>query len=244
MKKTILSVIIWSLFISNAFAMDISQRREQIKKQVEKLYVIANQPINEKYGVIFDGYDITNVGMTQTDVVLKIRITQNQKYHREYNKILKNISSDNANSSDVWIWGGNYRLEAGKLVNARYLIPKDAQTPVIDEIHAQIYVNNSPVDKCREYRDNLIVDYSLVEFTKNFVILFLKAIMQRMNGAESSIDKKYNNVMIQNSKIIPPSGLPMEIKYRIADGDERELNNLQLSLDSCPASSNYEPALR
>jgi hypothetical protein len=134
--------------------------------------------------------------------------------------------------------GGKYRVEGGKLVNAQYYISKDTGIPNIDEVQAQISVNNIPVDTCREYRDNLMVNYSPTEFVKAFAFTFPKAFMQEWRGEDARIDDKWTNAGIKNSKILPPEGLPIKVAYRILDSKEiKKLANLKLTMESCGKDS-------
>jgi hypothetical protein len=167
-------------------------------------------------------------------LLLSTRITQNPFYHQAYNEILKNLSDPNGSSESAWVFGGKYRIDKGELVNMRYYVPRDANPPFVDELYVQVHVNGVPVDKCREYRDNLMVVFSTTAFVKGIAMIFPKAFMQEMKDGESKIDDKWNNAAIKNSKIIPPEGLPLRIKYRISDSkDIKNLANLKLTMESC-----------
>ena len=213
---------------------NVTQRQEQIRKLVAMLKILVSRPVNEKYGVIYEGYEIKRIGATQVDLLLNTRITQNPFYHKAYNEILKNLSDPNGSSESAWVFGGKYRIDTGKLVNVRYYVPRDANPPFVDELYAQVHVNGVPVDKCREYRDNLMVAFSTTAFVKGIAMIFPKAFMQEMNDGESKIDDKWNNAAIKKSKILPPEGLPIKIKYRISDSkDIKNLANLKLTMESC-----------
>jgi hypothetical protein len=212
---------------------NVVQRQEQMKKLAEMAKILAGRPVHEKYGVIYEGYEIIRIGVTEVDVVLNVRITVNPYYSRAYNHILKNLS-EGASSAGTLTVGGNYRIESGKLVNSRYYISKGDNVPIFDDLHARVHVNGVPVDQCREYRDNLMVAFSPAEFVKGFVMIFPKAFMREMKDEESKIDDKWNNAAIKKSRIIPPEGLPLRIKYRISDSkDIKTLWNLKLSMAGC-----------
>ena len=213
---------------------NVTQRQEQIRKLVAMLKILVSRPVNEKYGVIYEGYEIKRIGATQVDLLLSTRITQNPFYHKAYNEILKNLSDPNGSSESAWVFGGKYRIDTGKLVNMRYYVHRDANPPFVDELYAQVHVNGVPVDECREYRDNLMVAFSTTEFVKGFAMIFPKAFMQEMKDGDSKIDNKWNNAAIKNSKILPPEGLPLKIKYRISDSkDIKNLANLKLTMEAC-----------
>ncbi len=212
---------------------NVAQRQEQIKKFAEMVRILDSRPVSEKYNVIYEGYEIKRIGATQVDVILNTRISVNPFYSRAYNEILKNLS-EGGNSGEVKLLGGNYRIENGKLVNSRYYISEDARVPDVDDVQAQISVNGIPVDTCREYRDNLMVVYSPTEFVKAFASQFPKVFMQKMRDEDSKVDDKWTNSGIKNSKILPPEGLPLKIKYRISDSKEiKNLANLKLSTSNC-----------
>ena len=214
---------------------NVSKRQDQIKKLIEMLKILAERPIHEKYGIIYEGYEIQRIGAEQIDVILNTRVTINPFYSRAYNEILKNLS-EKKSSGNTWLLGGKYRLETGNLVNNRYYIPKDADIPNIDEVHAQIFINTKPTDKCREYRDNLMVVYSTTEFVKGFGKLFGKAFKQAYNEEDVTVNKKWENAAIRKSKIIPAEGLPLKIKYVIWDSTKiKDLKDLRLTIDACPA---------
>lgn len=212
---------------------NVTQRQDQIRKFADMVRILAGRPVHEKYGVIYEGYEIKRIGAKQVDLILNARITINPFYSRAYNEILKNLSEPE-DSSETWVLGGRYRLESGRLMNNRYYISKDANTPTLDEVHAQVHVNGVPVDKCREYRDNLMVVYSPAEFAKALIFAAPKAIKQSWNEEEIKVDKKWQNKGIKNSKIIPSEGLPLKIKYRISDSqDIKTLWKLKLTMKSC-----------
>ena len=212
---------------------NVAQRQEQIKKFAEMVRILDGRPVSEKYNVVYEGYEIKRIGATQVDVILNTRVSVNPFYSRAYNEILKNLS-EGANSSEVTLFGGNYRIENGKLVNSRYYVSNDARVPYVDDVQAQISVNGVPVDKCREYRDNLMVVYSPTEFVKAFATQFPKVFMQNWRGEDSKVDSKWTNTGIKDSKILPPEGLPLKVKYRISDSKEiKTLWNLKLTMVEC-----------
>ena len=212
---------------------NVTQRQDQIRKLMDMMRVLAGRPVHEKYGVIYEGYEIKRIGATQVDVILNARVTVNPFYSRAYNEILKNLS-ENEDSPETWVLGGNYRIESGRLTNNQYYISKDAKTPTVDEVHTQVHVNGVPVDKCREYRDNLMVVYSPAAFARGLITSFPRAFKQAWNEEPVTIDKKYTNAGIKNSKILPPDGLPLKIKYRISDSkDIKTLWKLKLTMENC-----------
>lgn len=218
---------------------NVTQRQEQMLKFAEMIKIMAKRPVREKYGIVYEGYEIKRINPTYVDVILNTRVTVNPFYSRAYNEILKYLSVGGWGDG-IYLLGGNYRMENGRMVNSKYYIPtRELNTPIIDEVHAQVHVNGVPVDKCREYRDNLMVAYSPTTFVKGFVTLFPKMFMKEMSkeegeDEESSKTSKWDNAGIKNSKIIPAEGLPLKIKYRISDSkDIKQLRNLKLSMDSC-----------
>ena len=213
---------------------NVTQRQDQIRKFAEMLKVLAKRPVHEKYGVIYDGYEIKRISGTQVDIVLNVRVIQNPFYHRTYNEILKNLSEPD-NSGNTWLVGGNYRIEARRLVNSKYYISRDTNRVwQVDDIHAQIQVNGTYVDKCRDYRDNLLVTFSTTDFVKSFITLFPKEFKKAWNGDDSPVDSKYNNVAIKGSKIIPPEGIPLKIKYVIKNSEDiKGLKDLKLTMGNC-----------
>lgn len=212
----------------------VIQRQDQIKKLVEMLRILASRPVSEKYFVTYEGYKIKRIGATQVDVILNVRVGINPFYHKAYNEILKNLNDPNASSETVWVFGGKYRLEAGKLVNMRYAVSKDANPPFVDELYAQIQIDEIPVDKCREYRDNLMVVFSTTQFVKGMVMILSKAFKQKVLDEEVTIDKKHNNAAITKSQIIPPEGLPLKVEYTFTDRQViKNLASLKLSINAC-----------
>ena len=213
---------------------NVEQRQDQIKKLVEMLRILYKRPVSEKYGVIYEGYEIKRIGATQVDVVLNTRVMVNPFYSRAYNEIMKNLNEGKDSlHNDVWLIGGKYRVESGRLVNNKYYISKDTNIPNIDRVDAQIYVNSTPVDSCRRYRDNLLVNFNYLELAKVFVNL-PRMFMQGWNNEEMTLDGKYDNSALKKSKVIPPEGLPLKIEYRIANSKEiKALANLKLTMRSC-----------
>jgi len=212
---------------------NVTQRQDQIRKLMDMMRILAGRPVHEKYGVIYEGYEIKRIGATQVDVILKARVTVNSFYSRAYNEILKNLS-ERENSSETWLVGGNYRIESGRLTNNQYHIADDMEASTIDDVRAQVHVNGMPVDQCRKYRDNLMVVYSPAGFAGAFVKGFPKAFKQAWNEEPLTTDKKLINVGIKNSKILPPDGLPLKIKYRIHDSkDIKSLWKLKLKMGNC-----------
>ena len=79
-----------------------------------------------------------------------------------------------------------------------------------------------------------MVVYSPSEFAKALIFAAPKAIKQAWNEEKTTIDKKWQNKGIKNSKILPPDGLPLKIKYRISDSkDIKTLWALKLTMESC-----------
>ena len=216
---------------------NVTQRQDQIRKFTDMLRILAKRPVHEKYGVIYEGYEIKRIDAKRVDLILNARITVNPFYSKAYNEILMNLSEPK-NSPETWMLGGRYRMESGRLKNNKYNISKDADTPIVDEVYAQVHVNHIPVDKCREYRDNLMVVYSPMEFAKGLALTFPKAFKQAWNEEEIVIDEKWDNKGIKNSKIIPAEGLPLKIKYNISDSqDIKTLWKLKLTMESCGKDS-------
>jgi len=213
---------------------NITQRQDQIKKLVEMLRILASRPVSEKYFVIYEGYKIKRIGATQVDVILNTRVGINPFYHKAYNEILKKLSDPAASSETVWTFGGKYRIEAGKLLNNRYNVSKDANPPFVDELYAQIQIDETPIDSCREYRDNLMVVFSTTKFIKGMVMILGKAFKQKVLDQEVTIDRKHNNAAIEKSQIIPPEGLPLKVEYTFTDRQViKNLSNLKLSINAC-----------
>ncbi len=212
---------------------NVTQRQDQIRKLMDMMRILAGRPVHEKYGVIYEGYEIKRIGATQVDVILKARVTLNSFYSRAYNEILKNLSEQD-DSSETWLVGGNYRIESGRLTNNRYYIADDMEASTIDDVRAQVHVNGMPVDQCRKYRDNLMVVYSPAGIASAFAKGFPRAFMQAWNEEPPTTDKKLTNTGIKNSKILPPDGLPLKIKYRIYNSkDIKTLWNLKLTMGNC-----------
>ena len=212
---------------------NVTQRQDQIRKLMDMMRILAGRPVHEKYGVIYEGYEIKRIGATRVDLILNARVTLNSFYSRAYNEILKHLS-ERENSSETWLVGGNYRIESGRLTNNQYHIADDMEASTIDDVRAQVHVNGMPVDQCRKYRDNLMVVYSPAGFAGAFVKGFPKAFKQAWNEEPLTTDKKLINVGIKNSKILPPDGLPLKIKYRIHDSkDIKSLWKLKLKMESC-----------
>ena len=212
---------------------NVTQRQDQIRKLMDMMRILASRPVGEKYGVLYEGYEIKRISVNHVDVILKARVTLNPFYSRAYNEILKNLS-EREGSSKTWGVGGNYRIESGRLTNDQYHIAYDIEASTIDDVRAQIHVNGMPVDQCRKYRDNLMVVYSPAGFAGAFVKGFPRAFKQAWNEEPVTVDEKYTNAGIRKSKILPPEGLPLKIKYRINDSkDIKTLWTLKLTMDNC-----------
>lgn len=213
---------------------NVTQRQDQIRKLIKMLHIMARRPIHEKYGVVYDGYEIKRISATTVDTVLSVRITQNPFYHKAYNEILKNLSEP-TNSSEVTLVAGNYKIQAGHLTNSKYYISGEGINRTdLYSVCAQIHVNGVPVDQCREYQDNLMYVFSTGKFVKGFVKLFPSEFKKAWNGDETPIDDKWDNYAIQGSKIIPPEGFPLKVKYMIRDSDGvKGLRDLKLSMGVC-----------
>jgi len=212
---------------------NVAQRQEQIRKLAEMLKILDSRPLHERYGVIYDGYQIKHIGATYVDVTLNVRVTENPFFSRVYNEILKNLSLDE-DSLETQTVGGKYRFENGRLTGARYYIPKDVDTLSVEGLKAQIHVDGKPVDKCRRYQDNLQVVIDPVVLIEGLIKLFPQAFKHAWNDEAITIDKKWHHAAIQKSKVIPPEGLPMKVKYRISDAAEiKTLQNLKLTMEPC-----------
>jgi hypothetical protein len=212
---------------------NVTKRQEQIKSLTKMLTLLASRKISENYGVIYEGYEIKRIGATKVDVILSIRITENPFYHDIYNGILKDLS-DASDSFETKLMGGDYRRdETGKLVNTRYYVAKDAEAPSL-EVKAQIYVGKIPVDSCRVYQDNIMMEFDALAFAGGFVRIIPGLVMQAYDKEDPKVDEKYYNIAIQKSKIIPPEGLPMKIRIVMLNSkDVPKLSNLKLSLGAC-----------
>jgi len=212
---------------------NVAQRQEQIRKLAEMLKILDSRPLHERYGVIYDGYQIKHIGASYVDVILKVRVTVNPFFSRVYHEILKNLSLDE-DSLETQTVGGKYRFENGRLTGARYYIPKDVDTLSVEGLKAQIHVDGKPVDKCRRYQDNLQVVIDPVVLIEGLIRLFPQAFKHAWDGEAITIDKKWHHAAIQKSKVIPPEGLPMKVKYRISDAAEiKTLQNLKLTMEPC-----------
>ncbi len=212
---------------------NVTQRQDQIRKLMDMMRILANRPVGEKYGVLYEGYEIKRISVNHVDVILKARVTLNPFYSRAYNEILKNLS-EREGSSKTWGVGGNYRIESGRLTNDQYHIADDMEASTIDDVRAQVHVNGMPVDQCRKYRDNLMVVYNPAGFASAFVKGFPRAFKQAWNEEPVTVDEKYTNAGIRKSKILPPEGLPLKIKYRINDSkDIKTLWTLKLTMGNC-----------
>ena len=212
---------------------NVTKRQEQIASLTKMLKLLASRTISQNYGVVYEGYEIKRIGATKIDVVLSVRITENPFYHDITNGILKDLS-DASDSFETTLIGGDYRFnESGKLVNTRYYITKDAEAPSL-EVRAQVYVGKIPVDSCRTYQDNLMVEFDPVAFAGGFVRIIPTLFTQAYDKDDPKVDEKYYNVAIQKSKVIPPEGLPMKIRIRMLNSkDVPKLSNLKLSLGEC-----------
>jgi len=223
----------------------VSQRQEQMKKLVEMFKLLASRPVREKYNISYEGYEIKNITTAKIDVYLAVRITINPYYSKIYNGILKNLSVNEFSGSTLGT-GGNYRFENGRLVNDAYIIDKnELNARTLEEINVQAFVNGNPIGKCRPYRDNLMVDFSVVSFIANFAVLFPQMMYQRLSTDKEDIEpsdrerkpinmKKYNNAAIKNSKVFTPNGIPLLYKYTITNPEEiKTLSTLKFTLERC-----------
>jgi hypothetical protein len=83
-----------------------------------------------------------------------------------------------------------------------------------------------------------MVVYSPTEFVKIFASSFVKSFKQGMNDEEIVIDKKWENRGIKKSKVIPPEGIPLKIKYRIANSEDiKGLKDLKMTMGDCPVKN-------
>ena len=212
---------------------NVSQRQEQIRRFAEMVKVLNSRPVSEKYNVVYEGYVVKRIGMTQIDIIVNTRVSVNPYYSRTYNEILKNLS-DKSDSFEGIILGGKYKRENGRLVNTKYYITKDANIPNINEVKAQIHINKVPVDSCREYRDNLMTVFDPLAFAKGFVMIIPSLFTQAYNDEDPEVNSKYDNAAIQKSEILPPEGLPISTKINIKSADGiKMLKNLRLTMAEC-----------
>jgi hypothetical protein len=83
-----------------------------------------------------------------------------------------------------------------------------------------------------------MVVYSPTEFVKIFASSFVKSFKQGMSDEEIVIDKKWENRGIKKSKVIPPEGIPLKIKYRIANSEDiKGLKDLKMTMGDCPVKN-------
>jgi hypothetical protein len=178
-------------------------------------------------------------------VYLTVRITVNPYYSKAYNGILKNISLEEF-STDTHGMGGNYRFENGRLVSDKYIIDKyEIEAQTLDDINIQAFVNGKPIGKCRPYRDNLMVDFSVVSFIVNFAVLFPQLMYEELSKDKEDVEpgdmerkpidmKKYNNAAIKKSKLLTPNGAPLIFKYTVTNPEEiKSLSTLKFTLERC-----------
>lgn len=223
----------------------VTHRQEQMKKLVEMFKLLASRPVREKYNIAYEGYEIKNITTTKVDVYLAVRITVNPYYSKLYNEILKNLSVNEFSGSTLGV-GGNYRFEKGRLVNDAYIIDKnELNARTLNEINVQAFVNGKPIGKCRPYRDNLMVDFSITSFIANFAVLFPQMMYQRLSTDKEDVEagererkpidmKKYNNAAIKNSKLFTPNGIPLLYKYTFTNPEEiKSLSTLKFTLERC-----------
>lgn len=223
----------------------VTHRQEQMTKLVEMFKLLASRPIREKYNISYESYQIKNIGTTKIDVYLTVRISVNPFYSKTYNQILKNLSLQESTNNTYGI-GGNYRFENGRLVNDAYIIDRnELNARTLNDIHIQAFVNGKPIGKCRPYRDNLMVDFSVVSFITNFATLFPQLMYQKLSTESEDIEpgykerkpinmKKYNNAAIKNSKLLTPNGVPLLYKYTFTNPEEvKSLSTLKFTLERC-----------
>jgi hypothetical protein len=224
---------------------NVTHRQEQMKKLVEMFKLLASRPIREKYNIAYEGYQIKNITTTKVDVYLTVRITINPYYNKLYNEILKNLSVNESSGSTLGV-GGNYRFEGGQLVNNAYIIDsKELNARTLDDINVQAFVNGKAIGKCRPYRDNLMVNFSVVSFVTNFATLFPKMMYQKLSTDEEDVEpgskdrkpinmKKYNNAAIKNSKLFTPNGVSLVYRYSFTNPEQiKSLSALKFTLERC-----------
>jgi len=209
---------------------NIVQRQSQIKKLAEMYRIMIKRPIHEKYGVLYEGYEVKHIGAEYVDLILNVRITQNPFYHKAYNEILKNLSEPH-DSREVDIYRGKYRIHNCNMSSEKYYISRDVGLPS-SNVEAQIYANGTPIDDTDyEYTDNMveIANYAVRVITGT--MRFGNYIMRKLKDEDANANKcKY----MQNFRIIPTEGLPLRIKYRVTDMESiKNLRTLKLTMDVC-----------
>jgi hypothetical protein len=207
---------------------NVYKRQEQMQKLSKMLNILSERPINEKYYVNYVGYEIVRISPTTVDTILTVKLCANPFFMRTYREVIKNLSEEKSTVDNFRV-GTNYRFEFGKLVNDIYYISADPE--VIDDIKVYVTVDGQKVDnKYYHLRDNLVVVFSTKELIKVFIKCFPKHFKQAYDGEEVNVDKKWNNIAIKKSKIIPEEGLPLKIKYRVTAEQIKTLANLKIDL--------------
>ncbi len=207
---------------------NVYKRQEQMKKLSGMLKILSERPINEKYYINYVGYEIVRISPTMVDTVLTVKLCANPFFMKTYREVIKNLSEQRS-SVDNFHVGTNYRIELGKLVNDVYYISSNPK--IIDDIKVYVTIDDKKVEgKYYHLRDNLLVVFSTKEMVKFFIKCFPKHFKQAYDGEEVNIDKKWNNIAIKKSRIIPEEGLPLKIKYRVTAEQIKKLANLKISL--------------
>jgi len=207
---------------------NVYKRQEQMMKLSKMLKILSERPINEKYYINYVGYEIIRISPTTVDTVLTVKLCTNPFFMRAYREVIKNLSEEQSIVDNFRV-GTNYRFEFGKLVNDIYHI--SANPEVIDDIKVYVTVDGQKVDnKYYHLRDNLMVVFSTKEMIKVFIKCFPKHFKEAYDGEEVNVDKKWTNIAIKKSRIIPEEGLPLKIKYRVTAEQVKHLANLKIGL--------------
>jgi len=210
---------------------NVVQRQEQMRKFAAMIKILVARPIHEKYFIVYEGYEIKQILMNKVDIILKVRIGVNPFYSRAYNEILANLSLPKR-ASGAWIIGGNYRIEKGILTNSVYYITDELSAAELDDVSAMVYVDGAQTDACRQFRDNLLVDMDYGRLALGIITAFPKAFMEAWREEEKELT--VTNAAIKNSKLLPPGGLPLKIKYSLKDSNDiKKLAYLHLTLGPC-----------
>jgi len=208
---------------------NISKRQEQMKKLLQMLQTLSERPISEKYYINYVGYKIVRISPTTVDTILSVKLCANPFFMRTYREVLKNLSEEKSTVDNFGV-GTNYRIQFGKLVNDMYFISSDPS--ITDDIKVYITVDGQKVDnKYYTLRDNLMVKFSTTELIKTFIKCFPKYFKEAYDEEEVNVDKKWSNIAIKKSRIIPEEGLPLKkIKYKVTAEQAKNLANLKLGL--------------
>jgi len=238
MKKTFMFAVIGLLIAANCWAAaeltseDVIRKQQTMADSKELYRALSAESVNTKYYVEYKGYEIKNIGPKMVDVILHVKIFENQIYNKRYNELLNNMAESESTIDTLTVWG-NYRIEDKRLVANEYKTT-GLRAYILDDIPIQIYANGKLAGKCSTYRDNLAVSFNITKFLTSFVWNFPKVFMQNWNEEEVVIDKKWEHAGIkEESRIIPSTGLLLKLKYKINGSDIDSLKSLNVTLSEC-----------